>query len=141
MDWLLPPFRYIDLRSLMIRKFLNQRKSSFGFAFQGIREALRSETNLKIHLIATCVTILLGFVLRLETPDWLWIGLAITLVWITELLNTAAEALCDLIHPEKHPVIKRVKDICAAAVLISAFFALVVGALILLPKLMNLSAH
>jgi diacylglycerol kinase len=121
-----------------MKKFFKKRVASFGFAFQGIQQAIQTETNLKIHLLATIAVLSIGFVLKLDASEWLWIVLAIVLVWVSELFNTAIESLCDLVQPEKHPIIKRVKDICAAAVLISAVFAAIVGTVVFLPRLYHL---
>ena len=60
------------------------------------------------------------------------------LVLSLELMNTAIEKICDLISKDIHPVIKVVKDISAAAVLIAAIGSLFTGAIIFLPKLLNL---
>ena len=66
------------------------------------------------------------------------LALAITLVWVAEALNTAFEVLCDVTSPDFHPLVKKSKDVAAAAVLLSAIGAIIIGALIFGPKLLSL---
>jgi diacylglycerol kinase len=106
-----------------IQKFIR----SVGFAFEGIFALLKGENNARIHLLATVLVIGAGFLLNISSSDWLWIVLSITLVWLTEAINTAIEALVDLASPELHPLAKKAKDVAAAAVLFTAIFALIVA--------------
>jgi len=64
------------------------------------------------------------------------IVLSVGLVWLAELFNTAIEKLCDVVSKEYHPAIKFIKDVSAAAVLVSAITAFVTGAIVFLPKLL-----
>jgi len=63
--------------------------------------------------------------------------LVIGIVWISEFLNTALEVIVDLASPERHPLAKVGKDVGAAAVLISASIAVIIGLLILGPPLIE----
>lgn len=110
-------------------------QNPFTNAFRGILETLRSERNFKIHLGCAVFTIALGVWARLSTSDWRWIALCITVVFALELLNTALEAVIDLLSPAYHPLAKKAKDAAAGAVLVGAIFALIVGASVFLPKL------
>jgi diacylglycerol kinase (ATP) len=112
---------------------------SFGYAFKGLWYATKSQPNFRIHLVATVVVIALGFYLNLQQSEWLWISLAITMVLAAELLNTAIEALTDRVSPEYNIKAGQTKDTAAAAVTITVFFAVVVGAIILLPKVIALA--
>jgi len=112
-----------------------QRRSPFIHAIRGFIETYRSERNFKIHLACAALTIALGIWVRLSISDWRWIAFCITLVFALELLNTAIEAVVDLLSPAYHPLAKKAKDAAAGAVLIGALFALIIGALIFLPKL------
>jgi len=103
---------------------------SFVHAFRGIQAMLATEHNAYIHLIATVVTIVLGALLRIDRYDWLWITLAIVLVWAAELMNTAIEKLCDVVQPDYSEKIKIIKDLAAAAVLVCTLGALMIGCLI-----------
>ncbi len=118
-----------------MKAFLRGRIRSFGPAFLGIYSLIRLENNAIIHLAATLAAIILGLLLRLALSEWLWIILSITLVWITELLNTAIEKLSDLVNSDTHPQIKIIKDLSAGAVLMSALFAIIAALLIFLPRL------
>lgn len=82
------------------------------------------------------MVVILGFVLSLNKTDWLWILLAIALVIISEMANTAIEKICDKISPERDADIKVIKDISAGFVLVAAIFALLVGAIIFTPYLL-----
>jgi diacylglycerol kinase len=101
--------------------------SGFPPALKGLREVLRSERHARFHLIATLLAIGGGLAANLTDSEWLWVALAIALVWITELINTAIERLANRITTEPDPLIAQAKDLAAAAVLVAATFALIVG--------------
>ena len=105
----------------------------FGYAFKGVRYATGTQLNFRVHLFLTAVAVALGFVLRISTTEWLWISLAIALVLASELLNTAIEILTDLVSPGYHEKAGHIKDVAAAAVLITAFLAIITGAIIFIP--------
>lgn len=126
-------------QSMTNEKFsLRARANSFGYAFKGIRNLLRYEHNAIIHLAATVVIIILGVWLELQRWEWVAIVMAMGFVWVTEILNTCVERIMDFISTEKHPTIGVIKDLAAAAVLIAAFSAIVVGAIIFIPKIIAL---
>jgi diacylglycerol kinase len=106
------------------------------FAWAGWLSFFR-ERNAKIHLLAALLVISLGFCVDLERLDWLWLLLAIALVFITEMLNSAIELLCNALHPGHHPAIGKLKDISAGAVLVAAVFALAVAGIIFVPRFME----
>ncbi|MCP5038610.1 MAG: diacylglycerol kinase family protein [Rhodobacteraceae bacterium] len=108
---------------------------SFGFALNGLVYLLRSQANARIHLAAALVTITAGVVLGLDRDDWLWLVLAIGLVWAAEAMNTAFEYLCDVVSPQHSEAVKRAKDIAAGAVVITAVLAVIIGCFIFLPHL------
>lgn len=114
---------------------LRKRARSFVFAGRGVRALVVHEHNARIHLAVTVAVVALGAVLRLPAHDWALLGLAIALVWISEAFNTAVEALADALHPERHPLIARAKDIAAGGVLLGAIAAAAVGFMILGPPL------
>lgn len=109
--------------------------NTFLNAWRGITETIRSERNFKIHLAIALVVVALAAWLGLPLSDWLWVGLSIAFVLISELLNTAIESLVDLASPTYHPLAKRAKDVAAGAVLLAAIFAVIVGLTIFIPKL------
>ncbi len=118
------------------KKFsIKARFKSFYFAFQGLKVFFKTQHNSWIHAVAALVVIFLGFILKVDITEWCWLVTVISMVFITELLNTAIEFLCDFVSPGIHPQIKKIKDISAAAVLIAAIAAVVVGVIIFLPKI------
>lgn len=103
---------------------------SLGFAFRGLKMLVVSENNARIHLAATGGVLAAGVVFDVSKTEWLWLALAVALVWLTEAANTALEKLVDLVSPEFHPLAGQVKDLAAASVLIAALFALVVAGVV-----------
>jgi len=93
------------------------------------------EHNARIHLVAALLAILLGFFLKISMLEWIAIIVVIGAVFTAELFNSALENLSDHLAPEQHTNIKKVKDLAAAAVLVSALMALVTGVIIFLPKI------
>ncbi len=114
------------------------RLRSFRFAFSGLKQFFQTQHNAIIHAVATLVVIIAGFLVKLSSTEWTLIAIAITMVWAAELFNTAIEALCDMVMPEKHPQIKFIKDVAAAAVLMTAIGSVVIGLIIFIPKIVSL---
>lgn len=113
-----------------MKKFL----LSFTFAYKGLGYAFRTQLNFKVHTFAALLAILLGVIYQINSQEWLWILLAIGLVLISELVNTALEVLVDLVSPGYHPKAGAVKDVAAAAVLVMAFLAVLIGLIVFVPK-------
>ena len=120
---------------------ISQRFKSFKYALEGIRTLFREEHNARIHAIAALVAIVLGFVLKISGNEWIALVIVMGLVFICELFNTSLEALADFVSPEKHPQIKKVKDLAAAAVLISALTAFITGIILIIPKIIILCTN
>ncbi|MFB2119191.1 diacylglycerol kinase family protein [Parapedobacter sp. 2B3] len=112
-----------------------RKRNPFADAFNGMLAAYRTERNLRVHAALAVVAIALGGWLGLDRWEWCWIALCITLVVMAELVNTAIETCVDLVSPTEHPLAKKAKDAAAGAVLVTAFFAVMVGGIIFLPKL------
>ena len=108
---------------------------SFGYAWKGIRCCIGKEQNLSFHLIATVVTVIAGFLLEITRIDWMIVILCIGVVIAAELFNSAIEKLVDLVSPERHPIAGQVKDIAAAAVLVCAATAAIIGLIVFIPYL------
>jgi diacylglycerol kinase len=117
-----------------MKKFIR----GFGYSFNGIRVATLTQLNFRVHLVAALLAVVMGFALHIAVNEWLWISLCIASVLVTEMLNTAIEFLTDLVSPQYHELAGKVKDVSAGAVLISALFALITGAVIFLPKILAL---
>lgn len=111
------------------------RLASFRFAFAGWWYMLRTQRNAWIHAVLSTAVFALGLFLGLGRLEWALLVLTIGLVWMAEFVNTALEAVVDLASPDLHPLAKVGKDVAAAAVLVGAATAVVVGLLILGPPL------
>lgn len=113
-----------------MKKHLRYYLNSFRFAFHGLSTLMLSERNMLIHILATLVVVGLGWWRGLSTVKWCLIVGVTVLVWVCEAFNTALERLCDLVHKDYHPLIRQAKDISAAAVLLAAIGAVIVGILV-----------
>ena len=114
------------------------RGRSFRYAAKGIAGLFREEHNARIHAVAAVVAVGLGCWLDLSAGEWCAVVMCIGAVIAAEALNSAVEALADRITTDRDPLIGKAKDFAAAAVLITAIAAAVVGCIIFLPKLLNL---
>jgi undecaprenol kinase len=85
---------------------------------------------MKIHIAAALIVFIAAALLQLDRMSWLFLLLAIALVFIAELVNTAVEAMIDLISPEEHVLARVAKDTAAGAALVAAVFAVVIGILV-----------
>lgn len=112
--------------------------ASFRYAGTGLWYVIRTQRNARIHcLIGACV-ILLGVIVGLNRIEWLLLLLTMTLVLAAEGINTAIEAVVDLITSTMHPVAGIAKDVAAGVVLLCAIAAVLIGCLIFLPHLVSL---
>ncbi len=118
-----------------MRRFFRTRRRAFGYAFSGWWYVLRTQRNAWVHALFTLIAVVLGIWLEISFRDWASIVLAVTLVWMSEFLNTALEAVVDLASPEQHRLAKIGKDVGAAAVLIAAGASVLTGLLVLGPPL------
>ena len=119
-----------------MRQFFKSRGKSFQFAFEGIEHVFKTQQNAWIHLIVIAVVIILTFWLEIPFSEAAIIFLTIGMVLGAEFINTAIEALVDLVSPDHHHLAKITKDVCAAAVLIYAVAAVFVGICLFGPPLL-----
>lgn len=112
---------------------------SFGYAFQGIFNTIRTERNIKIHCAAAILVTIFGIWLQISKTEWMICFILFGLILALELVNTAVEATVDLLTEERKPLAKKAKDAAAGAVLIVAIFAAVIGILIFIPKLLDVA--
>ena len=117
-----------------LKKFFN----SFSYPIKGLKYAYRNEQNLAVDVGMALIVIVFGFIFQIDKYEWAILALTIGLVISCELINTAIEAVVDLVTEEYHPLAKVAKDTSAAAVFIFAIVAVVVGLIIFLPKLIAL---
>lgn len=118
---------------MKIKNMLN----SFKYAFTGIKGAFQSERNMKIHVAAMILVIILGLVLKLTIVEWIICFICFAMVISAELFNTAIELTVDLAMPKKNENAKKAKDIAAGGVLLCAIASLIIGILIFLPKIIE----
>jgi diacylglycerol kinase len=117
---------------------ISQRLKSFSYAFNGLKILLAEEPNARVHLLAAIIVVIAGVVLEISTSDWIAVVFAIGFVITAEIINSSIENIADFVSPEKHEKIKKIKDLAAAGVLISAVTALIIGVIIFLPKILEL---
>lgn len=125
----------MDLKDKNINKN-KQFIASLEFALQGVKTVYREERNMRRHTVLGALAILAGFIFQLNLREWMWLILTIFLVLVMEIINTAFENVVDMCTKYHfHPIGKCIKDMAAGAVLITAGFALIMGAMIFLPKI------
>lgn len=112
-----------------------ERGNSFKFAFAGIAAFFKQEHNARIHLAATIVVIALAIIFHVSSIEAIALTLAIGFVWSAEIFNTSIEKIMDFISTEKNSKIKFIKDVSAAAVLVAAITALIIGCIVFIPKI------
>jgi diacylglycerol kinase len=110
---------------------------SFRCAFAGLGYAVRTQRNLRLHLLTGVAVLGLSAWLRLPAGAAALLILAVALVVLTEVFNTALETVTDLVSPGFHPLAGLAKNLAAAAVVLAVFFAVAVGLLVLGPPLLG----
>lgn len=115
----------------------NPLYKSFGYAFEGIFAGIRGERNMKIHCFAAVCVVVAGVLFHISVTEWCICLVLFGLILSLELVNTAVEAVVDLVTEDKKPLAKLAKDTAAGAVLIAAVMAAMAGLLIFVPKLIS----
>jgi len=111
--------------------------TTFRHAVDGLRHCFRHERNFRIHTVFAALALILAWVLRISSTQWLFIITAIASVFALELVNTVFERVVDMFQPRVHHYAGIIKDLMAAAVLVAALSAIVVGSLIFIPLLIT----
>ena len=119
-------------------RVLQRKEKSFGYAFEGIWTGIQKERNMKIHCLAVIAVTLAGTLFHITAAEWCICLLLFALVVSLELVNTAVEAVVDLVTEEKKPLAKIAKDTAAGAVLFSAIVSVIIGCIIFVPYLLEL---
>lgn len=128
----------------MDAKFAREEKKRFSIvaqiksvthAWRGIGILIKTGHNTWIGIFAALLAVGVGFFLDISSTEWLFLVFAIGLVFVAEAFNTAIEIDMDLTSPEYHPYAKDTKDVAAGAVLLAVIVAVIVGAIIFVPKL------
>lgn len=112
-----------------------KRGIGLSYALAGLRTVLLMERNFRFHLLVMIIVIGLGFVLQVNRLEWFILILVIGFVLVAEMFNSVIERLIDYIKPDIHPEAKKIKDMAAGAVLITAIVSIIVGCMIFIPKL------
>ena len=111
--------------------------NSFKYAIEGIVTSIKTVRNMKNHVIMSILVIIFGLILKISKIEWIVCILAITIVIVAELFNTAIETVVDMITKEKNEKAKIAKDVSAGAVLITAIGAAITGLMIFAPKIIT----
>lgn len=112
--------------------------TSFKYAWNGLMVTFLKEKNLRWQAVAFVIVLVLGWAAGLSAVEFCLIVLVSSAVFAMEFMNSAIEYLCDVVHPEFHQSIGFAKDIAAAGVLVMSICALLIGGLLLVPKLIGL---
>ncbi len=116
---------------------MNQFFRSFRNALQGILYALKREHNFQIEALFAVLVFFLAFFFDLSVFEQTTLFLAVGIVLVLELVNTAFERMVDMLKPRVHPYAKVAKDVMAGAVLVAALASFLVGIVIFLPKVLG----
>ncbi len=122
----------MDLKAVVAR-----RVASFRYAASGILFLFRTQVHAWVHLLATMLVLVAGYVFQVSSTEWCLLSLAIGLVWTAETINTSIEAVVDLASPDRHQLAGRAKDVAAGAVLLASVSAAVVGVVVFGPHLLK----
>ena len=109
--------------------------AGFGYAFRGLWYAIRTQRNMRFHVVVAIIVILAGILFRVSAVEFAMLFVAITGVFIAEMFNTVIELCVDLASPNYHPLAKIAKDVAAGAVLLSAILSVIIGLFVLGPHL------
>ena len=114
---------------------------SFNFAFEGVIHVMRAERNLRIHFAIALGVIIAAVAFDVTRMELIALLLAIAFVLIAEMLNSALEAVVDLVTPSVEPLAKIAKDVAAGAVLIATVTAVAIGYLVFSGAVAERSSH
>jgi len=113
--------------------FFFGRIRSVTFTVVGVVTLLKEHHAAWVHSLVTALALFAGFVFSITSIEWMFLILAISMVWVAEALNTSIEYVCDVSSPEFHPLIKKSKDVAAGAVLLATMGGTAIGLIIFIP--------
>ena len=129
----------MDLRKKRILKVKSKKLvNSFKYAGEGIVSSLKTERNMKIHVIIMFLVILAGVLLKINKEEWITCIICFAIVIAGELFNTAIETVVNIVMPYRNEKAKLAKDISAGGVLVLAIGAAIIGLIIFVPKIIEL---
>lgn len=103
-------------------------------AITGIWYGIKTQRNIKVQIVVSILVIIAGIILKLNYIEFIFIVIAIMMVIITEMINTAIEVTVNLITDKYHELAKIAKDVAAGAVVLAAINAIIIASLILINK-------
>jgi diacylglycerol kinase len=107
----------------------------FVYAFNGLRIFFRHERNGRIQIVIAIIVAFVSWRLKITAAEWTVVLGCIGTVLSLEMINSAIEKICNLVHPKYHPAVKTIKDMSAGAVLFVSIMSAIIGAIIFLPKI------
>ncbi len=119
-----------------MEKLLRQHTISFRNALAGLRWALTTQPNFRVHLALTAIALILGWYFAISPTEWAVIVFTVVLGLSAEMINTVIEEMTDLITKEWREVARLAKDVSAGMMLTVAMGAVVVAAVIFIPKIL-----
>lgn len=115
---------------------LNRLAKSFRHAGRGLIHTLLFHQNLRIHLVVGIAAVTLGILFEISALEWVAILVAVFLVLVAEMVNTALEEIINLVKEDHSERARIAKDVSAGMVLLAAVFAVLIGAIVFLPHLL-----
>lgn len=112
--------------------------NSFKYAISGIITGFKEERNMKIHILAVIIVVILGIALKINKTEWIICLILFGVVISAELFNTAIETVVDIAMPEINEKARIAKDVSAGAVLIQAISSTIIGIIIFAPKIVSI---
>ena len=113
-------------------------KGSVKNCLDGISYVTKSEKNFKREIALGIIALLLSYILKIDKIEFIIVLTMICLVLTTEIINTAIERAVDLVTKEYHELARIAKDVSAGSVLVTSIFALTIGIIIFMPKIIIL---
>ena len=112
-------------------------RENLRFAIFGLAGMFRTETSAQLQALAATGVLIAGFFFKIDRFEWIAMIFSLSFVIAAEAFNTALENLADAVHPDRHPLVGKAKDVAAGAVLIAAIAAVVIGLIVFAPKLIS----
>ena len=126
-----PPLRTSEPRPQPRRRW----RTKFGVAFRGIKLGVRSQSSFFVHFFFAALALAAAIVFQCSVVEWCLLVACIGFVLVTELFNSALETLFRGLDETTKQRVWPSLDIAAGAVLLASIVAILIGAIIILPKL------
>ena len=121
-------------KKMNLKRFFNSVK----YSIEGLAYAYKNEQSLWTHAGATILAVILGLIFKINFYEWAVIVIALVIVLAVELLNTAIEAVVDMVTKEFNPLAKIAKDCGSAAAFVSSLIATAICLAIFIPYVIDL---